>query len=728
MNHNEFFKKGNFNKRLPSFLTVATSLVAANGANGQTTPATDSDANQQPPELELEATTFQGTVEEQPKLSSAHFTAPLLDTPQTVNVITNEVMTQQGATSLQDVLRNSPGITFRAGEGGAPSGDNLFIRGSSATNDIFVDGVRSLGEQSRDAYNLEQVEVVKGPSSTYTGRGAAGGSINLITKSPTLVNASNITGVVGTDQYLRTTVDTNQVINEEHGIAVRVLGMASSSDTPGRDDVDQSSWAINPTISYGLGTDTRMTLSYEHFEEDSMPDYGLPTDAFDMGGVDYDNFYGFKHNDFSNVNNDKVMFDFEHDFDNDMTLRNVTAYNRSHINISATAPGSITGDMVAVNDKNRDNLTQTYTNQTTLNGVFETGKLKHTYLVGLDLSKEKYKSYNQTDAVYTPGGTSGEKNLYHPNSSNVTISGGGNRTGDYTQVKTETVAVYVGDTTEINEFWEVNGSMRLEHYEVHQKDTDTPANDGASTNDDLFSWRGGIVFKPQPNGSIYAGVGNSKTPPSASSGNGFTFSTRPGNSAGVDTDPIETIAYELGTKWDFFEQRLMLTAAYFYTEVKNDVYTDPITGDSVQNGTSVTQGVEFGMSGQITDSWSVYSGLTFMNSELKNDGDDDGNELAYVPEITFNVWTTYMITEKLTVGGGLYYSGKQNYSEDGTSAPDDAEYWLLDLMASYQVNENLSLQLNVDNVTNEAYIAQGSANRSVPGATRSATLSASYNF
>lgn len=274
----------------------------------------------------------------------------------------------------------------------------------------------------------------------------------------------------------------------------------------------------------------------------------------------------------------------------------------------------------------------------------------------------------------------------------------------------------------MNEKWQLNGNVRVESYKVEQKDTDTPVNDGLSTEDTLFSWRAGIVFKPVEEGSIYFGMGKSLTPTSSTSSNGFSLSDDGA------PDPLETESYELGTKWSFLDGNLSVSAALFRTELTNNLTTDPITLEDVQVGKQISQGIELGVSGQITDKWFVFSGFTILDTKVEDLSANDGNDLAFVPEMTLNLWSTYDLTEKLTVGLGVTYSGEQTYSEDGTEAPDDAEYVLVNGLVSYQVNENLSLQLNVDNLLDDDYIQRGSTRRTVPGATRFVKLSANYSF
>ena len=212
-------------------------------------------------------------------LSSPKYTQPLRDTPQTITVIPKAVIEQQGATTLSDVLRNVPGLTITAGEGGAPAGDNLTLRGFSARNDIFVDGVRDLGPQSRDPFNLEQVEVTKGPTSAFTGRGSTGGAINLVSKAPASIATSAATLNLGTDDTRRVTADVNVPL-ERLGLgertAFRLNFLAHDSGVAGRDVVENERWGVAPSLAFGLGTPTRLTLSYFKLKQDNISDYGIP--------------------------------------------------------------------------------------------------------------------------------------------------------------------------------------------------------------------------------------------------------------------------------------------------------------------------------------------------------------------------------------------------------------------------------------------------------------------
>jgi catecholate siderophore receptor len=206
--------------------------------------------------------------------ASDKFTAPLLDTPKTVTVIPEEVIEQRGATSLEEVFRTTPGITLGAGEGGTPGADRPLIRGFNAESNIYIDGMRDTGAQTRGTFNLEQVEIVKGPGSAFAGRGSTGGSINLVTKTPKAESFVEGSVTLGTDQTKRATVDANYAVNENVAVRLNVLG--HDGEVAGRDSVEVSQYGFAPSISVGLNGPTRGTLALSHFQTDDTPDYGIP--------------------------------------------------------------------------------------------------------------------------------------------------------------------------------------------------------------------------------------------------------------------------------------------------------------------------------------------------------------------------------------------------------------------------------------------------------------------
>ncbi|MGH9852397.1 MAG: TonB-dependent receptor plug domain-containing protein, partial [Blastocatellia bacterium] len=330
--------------------------------------------------------------------SSPKYTEPLRDTPQTITVIPKAVIEEQGATTLRDVLRNVPGLTMTAGEGGVPAGDNLTLRGFSARNDIFIDGARDLGPQSRDPFNLEQVEVVKGPGSAFTGRGSAGGSINLVSKAPTVNRFFAGTVSFGSDATKRFTGDINLPIKDR--IAFRLNLLAHDSGVAGRDVIENQRWGVAPSVLFGLGTRTRLTLSYFYLGQDNIPDYGIPwvtatqnvlANLRDQPApVPRETFYGLKSRDFEKMRSDLATVKIERDFNDAVTVRNQLRFGYSTRDSVTTAPRFASNDSLVINRNGPSWITEdkAWDNQTDLRARFSTAKIEHSLVAGLALTHE----------------------------------------------------------------------------------------------------------------------------------------------------------------------------------------------------------------------------------------------------------------------------------------------------------------------------------------------------
>lgn len=694
---------------------IAQTFLVANGLQAQSEASNDSDA------VELESFTVKG---DNFALSSPKFKAPLRDTAQSINIIPEEILENQGATSLQDVLRNSPGITFRAGEGGSAPGDNLFVRGFSAANDIFVNGVRDRGEYSRDAYNVEQVEVSKGPSSATYGRGSTGGSINLVTKQARMGNATNLTASVGTHNQQRLVVDTNHEIDSERGIAFRLVGMYSDEDIAGRDFVYKSSYALNPSLSFGLGKDTQVSFSYEKLKQDDMSDYGLWTGSFGNPEVETSNFYGIPERDFAKIDNDRVSLAIGHNMDNGFTLRNVTSLYESKQDAIYTAPSSPSDDtsgFIRTSEKAKDKLTRNLSNNTTLSGLLRTGDISHSFTASLELNKEEADNFSHANVDNV------ERNERDPYSDGPFSATPIDRTGRVRSGEADSLALALFDSIALSEKWKASAGVRWERFDANYVDaTEGVVASDISRVDEMFSYRGGLVFKPTREGSVYVGMGNSFNPTAEN----FSLSESVSSSSNLNLDPEETQTVELGTKWGLFENRASFAAAVFRSEKDNARARIGGRGTEYTTlGKQSVEGFELGLSGNITEAMSLYAGYSQLSTDLSvpENFADVGDDLAFAPSSSFNLWLDYALTDRVSLGVGGVHSGSQNYSST-TEAPPEASYWLLDATASYQVNENLTLRINVANATDEKYIERGSANRSVPGASRSAKLTAFYSF
>ncbi|HRL93665.1 MAG TPA: TonB-dependent siderophore receptor [Pseudomonas sp.] len=692
------------------------------------------------------------------KAASPKYTAPLLDTPQTITVIPEKMLEEQNALSLRQVLSNVSGITFAAGEGGGGLGDSINIRGFSANNSILIDGLRDSAQTSRtDTFNLEQVEVVKGPNSVYSGAGSTGGTINLVSKEARLDSFTKLGGGLGTDGYQRLTVDTNQQLDGIDGAAFRLNLMAHENDVAGRDEINYERWGIAPTVSFGLGSDTRLSLSYLHQTDDNLPDYGLPAlNGKVLAGVDSDKYYGFRNLDTEETDLDSFTVKFEHDLNDQVSLANIARYSETqrktvvtaaHVNTktydsNGAAPGGVlpvpAGKFVYGGPAayGRDYTTKLAINQTNLTWHFNTGFIEHTLVTGAEISQEKY---DRTTFSYNTLAANQLFDLYNPPG----YYGGPTNKQDSARAKSQLDdrAVYAFDTLKLSEQWDLNLGLRHERYEGEGKSA-TIANGVQApytkleSSDDMLSSRVGLVYKPADNGSVYVAWGNSFNPSAESLvGNGAGL-----NADNQDLEPEENETYELGTKWELLDRRLSVNAAIFRVDKTNGrLDIDPgTTFNYTLDGKQRVEGIELGVSGKVTDNWEAFANYTQMRSEIikaaPSDFAQEGQALANTPPRSFSLWNTYDLSQGWELGYGAQYVDERNVASTGTAKIP--AYWLHSAMASYQVNSELNLQLNVYNLFDEEYYDRvrtsvGASDRSsslVPGDARSAVLSASYSF
>ncbi|AQR62755.1 TonB-dependent siderophore receptor [Brevundimonas sp. LM2] len=722
----------------------------------------------------------------QPEPRSPEFVAALLDTPRAVTVIPQRIIEQTGATSLQDILRTSPGITFGAGEGGQPLADRPFIRGQSSGNNIFVDGIRDTGGQQREVFNLEQVEVVKGPDSVYSGRGSGGGSINLSSKTAGLTDFTAVSAGVGTDGYLRGTVDQNWSLGETAAVRVNLLG--AQGDVARRDAVDYDKWGVALSLAAGLGTDTTGEFSYYHLTSDQMPDYGIPLYTKRGGAtaprpnesgvldVPFDRFYGLTARDYLTNTVDSFTFAFEHRFSDSLSIRNVSRYAETLNDYIVTNPGDggnaqlIGGEWwMKRGTKSRWNPAITLANVTDLSGSFTTGAAKHSFNLGAEFTREtnrnaSYSAFGTTTSACPTGftiaastltsvGAGDCTRLYDPNPSDP-WSGVVNR-GPTSTTFTETAAVSAFDSIALSERLIVNLGIRWDRYSARATNASATQAQGVWTvtgvtavperDWEFVNYQAGLVFKPTADTSLYASWSTGSTPPTISGGdqNG-AGGTGSGNLLNTVLDPEDTENYEVGAKATLFDDRLALSAAAFHLTRKNAaLLVDVDTYRQV--GEVRVQGVELGISGNLTRDWQVFGGYAWMDSELVKGAVTivngvpvpnalEGERLANVPEHSASLFTTYQLTRPLSVGGGVYYvsdsdGGNQGGAGGGANRIFAPAYTRVDLFAAYDISDRTSLQLNVQNAADEDYILRtNGVHHADPAPGRSATLALNVRF
>ncbi len=712
----------------------------------------------------------QATDEPTPKVdrvSSPKFTQDLIDTPQTIAVVSKEVLQQQGATSLSQALKNTPGVTFLLGENGnTATGDSIFMRGFDTQGSIFIDGIRDLGSVTRDTFNTEQVEIAKGPAGPDFGRGAASGYVNMASKVPVEQSFTAGTASYGTASNGRLTGDVNHRF-EGSGTAIRLNVMGQDGDVDGRDAIERKGWAVAPSLAFGLEGDTRSYFYLLHTEQDNVPDGGVPTIGLDgyhnavfdatsttapgvvPAPVDRSNFYGYA-SDFEQISGTMFTARFEHDFNDNVSVRNTTRYGRleqfyvltgiNANNVVAPGPDPATWT-VARTRQSKFQENKLMTNQTNLAINVSTGSVGHAITAGVEFISEE-----QFAPSYAPAslGALVPANPYNPGRNDAPPGYAPARNGASARGETQTIGAYAFDTLSFGEKWQVTGGFRVDSFDTDFESitlTGTAPNQvltplNLQVDDTLFSYKAGVLFKPVPNGSIYLSHAISKQPPG---GTNFTLAAGgAGNSVNrVDLDPTEGSNLELGTKWEFRDGALAITGALFDSSNENELVpdaTDPLV--FVQVGEREVKGIELGIVGKVTENWELSAGLAKMDTEVtRGSNTQTGAQINWSPELTFSSWTSYRTPFGLTIGGGVRFvdtvaRSVSNVVLPTTSVPTAPEYWVVDAMLGYQVNDKINLQLNGYNLADEEYVAQlnnGGA-RYIPGTPRSALLTVNFTF
>lgn len=666
--------------------------------------------------------------------SSPKMAAPLLDTPRSVQVVTQRQIEERGASSVYDVLRTTPGVTLGTGEGGNPMGDRPFIRGYEASTDMMVDGVRSLGRTSYEAFNIEQMELVKGPGGAYSGRGGTGGSLNMVSKSARIGDDFNeLSATIGTDSQYRLQLDSNFQLGDRAAARINLFGQ--DAEVPGRGGIEDDKTGAALSLVGNITEVTRLSFGAYHSKAEGTPDFGIPmaneayvswtgdtrfgtgttSDPFKpIGDVDHGQFFGLHERDFREVTNQSVTLKLEHEFTPNFRTHAQLSYIGSEQEYIVTRPtfeiggvdSAYAGQGVlqrASRNGRKDNNTAAF--HWGFSGEAATGTVEHDYVFGFEYSKDKLRSGAISGF---PGGTSDfdTPDWRNPNP-NLPVDMSGIEYGEYgLPTITRSKSLYAFDTLKFNDQWQLNLGARYEMFDVHQQALDRDGNRAdRRRQDNIWSYQAGLVYKPAPNGAIYASFGTSASPSGmcaslAGGSEGAGACTLTGDN--MNLEPEKTRAYEIGTKWDLMNEQLSVTAALFRTEKTNARTTDPVTGLVDLVGENRAQGLELGVAGQVNDRWGIYGGYTYTDAEIikgGGDGSTNGNQMHYIAKHSLALWTTYDVTEQWTIGGGATYTGKRFMNAANTSALPSQ--WRVDAMAAYRINDQADVQINVNNLFDE---------------------------
>lgn len=710
----------------------ACALITSLGAAAQGVPATGAAQTLDT----VEVIDFRGT-----QVDSPRYTRELIDIPRIITVLPNDLLEEQNATSLKDAMRNIPGISLQAGEGNPPGGDQLKIRGINARDDINVNGSRDLGNYFRDPFFIEQMEIVKGPNSAYSGRGSAGGTINFATKQPQREAFARFEGSAGSSSYFRSTLDMNRPLDDDSAFRVNLMG--HSSDIPGRDIAEEKRYGLYGAYAWGFTGKTRIDVDLLHTRHNDIPDAGLPMDRDPPGahangtgmvppGLDFSNFYGHV-DDYKDLDATQLGLNIRHSLDNGLVLNNRTRLSRVGNDSITSSPRirnitpSFVGSQARGDTKPRDQVDDGLSNQTDLLINFKTGSLEHDLVVGMELARYTYENRRRPDV------TGPLTDLYDPAPRNRPATP---YDGTVYSYETNELAFYALDTIKLAPRWELNAGLRSDRVNARARENGRIGdNRDLERTDQEWSYSLGLVHKLQPNLSLYGSFGTAIT----LSGNFDRNQVQLAGGAGArvaapltfNTPPEKTKAYEAGVKWRP-GSRLDVNAALFRTETSNGRFPGQGGGDpSILDTEYHINGLELLAAGNLTSRWRLYAGYALLDSEVTASPSRSfavGQQLGGTPENTFTAFTTYDLTPKFTFGGGLLLVDDQvsnvQATVTGTRKVSIPGYAVADLYAAYRFTSKTQLRLNLLNAADKRYISQlaEGGGQGIPGSGRQLIL------
>jgi catecholate siderophore receptor len=744
------------NTHSPAHFIAPVSIAAAMLMAG---PASAADAADAAAEIERQAREGIEVNGDREEMNLPIVRGPIIDVPQMVNSISSETLRDRQITSLEQALRNVAGVTTQVGEGGALNGDQFVIRGQSAKNDIFTDGLRDFGVFTRDAFNYESVEVLKGSSSTALGRGVTGGAINTTSKQPHTSDFFSATGGYGTGDYGRITVDANKGLTDTIGL--RLNFMAQDNEAVDRDEVYSRRWGFAPAIGFGLGTDTSFTLIYLHQEEDKLADYGVPL-AGPVGstavpvtelGVPRSTYYGFSA-DQDDVIVNTLTGKFAHQANDWLSVTSDTKLGVYKRHFRQTVPGCrddvATGETCLTDLLDGGPATVPF-GRTTPRGAYEqttkgvqnvtaltltkpVGGMRNELVVGWDIS---YQTNDRSDQVRPDPYL---QDLFNPirsplpNYSSTIYLQRDTRATD--------ISFFVDDRLWLTPQFSINAGIRYQHYKVKQEQVDFFTNTGGvltscngvagataacvtkgKATHDLWSPKVSAIWEPSDTLTFYATYSRALSPPGNSVANGDTL-----NATSSLLEPEKTETYDLGAKLNLFNKRLLVQTAVYQINRKNSVEVDPITNNLVASSEPKQRlrGFELGASGLVTRDFLLNVNYAYIDAEIREAISSGavnplvvGNQVRYVPEHAVSAWASYKPVEGplkgLEIGGGMNYQSKVYLNTDNSQVAPS--YTTFDALVAYNFG-NFRLAVNGYNLTDELYYAQVNGGRVVPAGGR----------
>ena len=688
---------------------------------------------------------------------------PLAETPQTITVLTQTAIKESGKSDLKEVLAAQPGVTLGTGENGNAFGDRYIIRGHEARSDVFVDGLRDPGMTTRESFATEQIEITKGPSATFAGRGATGGAVNSVTKqASTEYNFNKVEAGLGTDSYRRVTLDSNTRISDD--LAARVNLLHGYEEVPDRSPADRERNGIALSVSHATTDKLHLTGDVYYLDAKDKPDLG--TYIVSNGDPVHDLPAYLQAEDFLESEVQAFTFRLGYDFSDRLRLENAARFGTTDNGYVVTgargttrdatdpdAPGAAT---VSLSTHQGWQEVDYFVNQTSLFIDKTLGGMEHQFVIGGELSRLGVLNgvYEVTNTGATNCVTSGRGGA-SPSycfvdadgtyiTDNENLMGRSIARGDFdSDYKIETVSLSLMDTVDLNDTWTVHAGIRMDSFDY----SNDVVRSGTATlyeyDDTLMNGHLGAVYKINDSGNVYATVGTATNINGGESDVGASCGY-----GGICTDadhiddpkPESTQNIELGTKWNLNNEKLLFTAAIFQI-TKDDVMEQLPSGTSyedagtINTGKNRVEGFEISLAGNLTEKLSTQFGLTMMKSEVlaSTNPDNIGKRLSNFADDSAYLQLRYQATPKVAFGGAATYSSELYSGQPDSAAGETYKvpaYTVFDLFASYQFSEQLKAQLNVGNVTDEDYYlaAYRSGAFTYIGDARNAHVSLAYEF
>jgi catecholate siderophore receptor len=691
---------------------AALGMAVAGIAKGEPAPEAPAGA----PVTTLPAVEVTGTVSALPQ-----------DVPQSIATVSHAEVTSQAVTRLEDALRNVPGITINAGEGGA-HGDSLNLRGLSVPDSFFLDGVRDIGLYQRDTFDQQVVEVLLGPSSVLFGRGSTAGVINQVSKQPSLSPVDEVDAEAGSAGLVRATADLGWAFNGS--TAARLNLMDERSGVVDRDHIENARNGFAPAIAFGIDKPATLTLSFLHQEENDLPDYGIPFIDGAPAQVDRSTYYGLTNYDRTKTQADIGTARLELKINDHLSIVDSLRYAHYSFDYFLSAPnladdytevappGTPLGQILVYRDQPSSSGTESeLIEHVDLTAKFDTGAVAHSLIAGIEVSREVSDVTRYLNGIDDLPPTT----LINPASSFSPPTP--LEPDDFPDSTGTDVSLDAMDSMHLGPKVDLDGGIRWDRFNSHFSEA---ASGSAYERDDTeVSPRASVVFKPAPGQSYYVSYGESYNP-------AIEYLTlAPSNDS---LSPEKDYTTEVGTKLSILHGTLDVTGALFDTTLENARNADP-DDPTVQEVpfSQRVQGLELGVSGYITPEWEIKAGYTLLRDRITGSGDPDavGKQAPNVARDSLTSWLTYEPNRSWQIGAGARYTGHRFADTDNTAGVPG--YEVFDAMVSYRVNEHLDLQVNVNNLAdklfyNGIYYTGPDENHTIPSAGRTVIVSARLKF